>query len=76
MQITLKEQSVMDKNARHAGVCSHSEQFQAGYAGPGCHPGRPSIPAEARSIPGQAWKSKWALDLETLETTQSCLWSL
>lgn len=76
MQITLQGAECDGQNARHAGVCSHSEQFQAGYAGPGCHPGRRSIPAEARSVPGQAWKSKWALDLETLETTQSCLWSL
>lgn len=42
------------------GVCSPSEQFQAGYAGPGSPPGRRSTPAEARLIWGQAWKSKWA----------------
>lgn len=73
MQITVQGAECDGLHARHAGVCSHSEQFQAGSAGPGCHPGRWNIPTEARSIPGQAWKSKWALDLEI---TQSCLWSL
>lgn len=60
-----------------AGVCSHSGQFQAGSAGPGCHPGRRDGPAEAGSVPGQAWKSKWTLDLEThVNNTHSCLWLL